>query len=503
MEEPVSPRRHAVALAAAAFGSGLLVAASLPPWGGWPLAFVGIALMDRLVAGQRRGTRFLRAWLFGIAWLGPGMAWMWFLTVPGYVVATLAFAALYGVAAVLAPAGRGRRAALPALLTLAEALRFSFFFGGVPLASLAISQSAGPLPIIGRLGGPLLVTWVVFMLGFALSALTERAWRPAAVLVGASVATLALATFTPAGSTNGTLRVAIVQGGGPQGTKAIDTDPREVFERHLSANRLLQPGMDLVVWPENVVDVPTFEGSREHAEVTAEARRLDAPIAVGITEDTDDDHFLNAQVLVQPDGTITSRYDKVKRVPFGEYMPFRGMLHALGAPTDLVPRDAVAGTGPAVLEGPKGPLAVAISWEIFFGGRGRDGVDHGGRLLLNPTNGSSYTGTILQTQQIASSRLRARETGRWVVQVSPTGFSAFVTPHGRVLDRTSVSEQKVLVRDVELRDGKTIYVRAGDAPVIALAGLVAVGAWLGLRPRRRDETTPDLELEAVTPRAAP
>ena len=78
-----------------------------------------------------------------------------------------------------------------------------------------------------------------------------------------------------------------------------------------------------------------------------------------------------------------------------------------------------------------------ISWEVFFGGRGRAATTADGTgdtsILLNPTNGASYTGTVLQTQQIASSKLRAIENGRWVVQVSPTGFSAFVDPDGDVL----------------------------------------------------------------------
>ena len=65
-----------------------------------------------------------------------------------------------------------------------------------------------------------------------------------------------------------------------------------------------------------------------------------------------------------------------------------------------------------------------ISWEVFFGGRAREGVKHGGEVLLNPTNGASYTGTIVQTQQVASSRLRAIETGRWLVQAAPTGLLA-------------------------------------------------------------------------------
>ena len=169
-----------------------------------------------------------------------------------------------------------------------------------------------------------------------------------------------------------------------------------------------------MLWPENVVDVVDFETSDELAAIAAQAERLGVPIAVGITEDVagEPDHFTNAQVIVTPEGEVTSRYDKVRRVPFGEYVPLRGFLEALGAPVDQVPHDAVAGTTPAVLDLPDGTrAAVVISWEVFFGGRAREGVREGAGLILNPTNGASYTGTIVQTQQVASSRLRAIETG--------------------------------------------------------------------------------------------
>ena len=163
-----------------------------------------------------------------------------------------------------------------------------------------------------------------------------------------------------------------------------------------------------------------------------EAERLDAPIAVGVTEDSaDGTQFVNAQVVVAPDGVVYDRYEKVRRVPFGEYVPLRSLLEALGAPVDQIGRDAVAGTGPAVVELPDGTeLGVVISWEVFFGGRAREGVKLGAEAILNPTNGSSYTGTIVQTQQVASSRLRAVENGRWVVQAAPTGFTAVIDADG-------------------------------------------------------------------------
>jgi len=195
-------------------------------------------------------------------------------------------------------------------------------------------------------------------------------------------------------------------------------------------------------------------------------------------------------VAFGPDGALLDRYDKVRRVPFGEYMPMRDLLEALGAPTDEVPRDAVAGTGPAVLDTPAGPLAVVISWEVFFGGRARDGVGHGGRVLLNPTNGSSYEGTVLQTQQVASSRLRAIETGRWVVQAAPTGFSAVVSPSGRVVQRSGLREARVLTDTVQAREGRTWYGRVGDRPLIALAAVVLAAVVVAERRSVRGRPPP-------------
>ncbi|MEQ1872496.1 MAG: apolipoprotein N-acyltransferase [Ilumatobacteraceae bacterium] len=472
---------------------GLLVAASLPPWGFWPLAFVGIAVYETAAQKASNGReRLAGGWWFAAAWLFPGMVWMWFLTVPGYLVATAMFALFHGVAAWAAPRGSWRVIGRPAAHTLAEALRFCFPFGGVPLASLPIGQAAGPFASVGRVGGAVLLTWFVFQVGFALSGpspvvpamarkrgvTSKGEWHGVAGLATALLMWLVVAPLADAGDkSSGDMRVAIVQGGGEQGTHAIDTSAADVLARHLEATAEIEPGtVDLVVWPENVIDVVEFDGSNELALVVAEAERIGAPFAVGITEDSaDGDHFLNAQVIVTPDGEIVSRYDKVRRVPFGEYMPWRGFLQALGAPTNLVPRDAIAGEGPAVLELPDGTkLSTVISWEVFFGGRVNEGVEAGGEFIINPTNGSSYTWTVLQSQQVAASRLRAIEQHRWVVQASPTGFSAFISPDGDVYQRTGVSEQSVIIRTIALHDGRTWYSHTGNIPWVALMALLLV-----------------------------
>ncbi|HWC67776.1 MAG TPA: apolipoprotein N-acyltransferase [Acidimicrobiales bacterium] len=482
------PRRD-LAAGAGAVGAGLLVAASMPPWGWWPLAFAGIAILDRLVAGRSRRSRATRAFLFGLGWFAAGMVWMLSFTIPGYLAAIAVYAGYLAAATAIAPAGRWRWLGLPAALTLAEALRFCFPFGGVPLASLGIAQVAGPLATPARLGGVLLITWLTFQIGCGLSALFERRLLPAAVAAGLMLTALLAAAIAPSGEDTGrTIRMALVQGGGEQGTSALEVPPELVFQRHLAATATIEDPVDVVVWPENIVDVNDllFAESAEREAIAAEAARLQAPILVGVTEDVGD-RFLNAQVVIAPDGEITDRYEKVRRVPFGEYLPLRGLLEAINAPgIDQLGRDAVAGTGPAVLELPDGTrLGVAISWEIFFGGRVRDGVEAGGEIVTNPTNGASYEGTIVQTQQVAASRLRALETGRWVAQVSPTGFSAFVSPSGDVHHRTTITEQEVIRRDVPMRTGRTWYVRLGELPWVAVFALVLSGALLLTRRDRR------------------
>ena len=472
----------------AALGSGALVAFSLPPWGWWPLALIGIAIFARITTSgiTRKRTQFLLGTIFAFGWFAPGMCWMWFLTPPGYVIAVILFAAFHGVASVVGSRSMYPLVALPLAHALAETFRFSFPFGGVPLASLAISQSASPLVGIVRIGGPLLLTFCVLQIGFALSQLVVAPKLKHLAVFGATVALVVCAGFVaPNGSDTGETRtIAAVQGGGPQGTLAINTNPRDVVERHLAATRTItSTNLDMVIWPENVIDVADFYDSVERVEIAEQAARLNAPFVVGITEDMNARYFTNAQIVVNEDGTLGDRYDKVRRVPFGEFVPLRGLLETLGAPVDRIPRDALAGSDIAQLQVDDTTVGVVISWEVFFSGRANEGVEAGGSVLVNPTNGSSYTGTILQTQQIASSRLRAIENGRWLVQVSPTGFSAFISPTGEVFDRTGVSEQRVLERTISLRSGRTLYSNLGDLPFIVL--MVAVLGSLAFIARKR------------------
>lgn len=456
----------------------------MPPWGFWPLAVLGIAALDRLLAGRPAVHRLRRGCLVAAAWLLGATIWMWDFSPAGYLAANLVYSLFYGAGCALTPPGVGRRPALVGWLVLIGYLRWRWPFGGVPLATLAHSGSDSPLAATARLSGSLTIVAVVAVAGVTLSALAERRWR--STLAGVSVIALAsaLAADAPRGRDTGSIEVALVQGGGPQRTRASGTDFAVVMQRHLDATATIGEEVDLIVWPENVVNVDgRFVDSPQLAQLADVARSRRAWFVPGIVEDGRPGEFLNFSVALSPDGAIVDRYDKVRRVPFGEYVPMRAVFDRLAG--DILPaNEARPGTGPAVLDTDLGRLGVAISWEIFFEDRSRDAIGNGGVVLLNPTNGASYWLTIVQSQQVASSRLRAIETGRWVLQVAPTGFSAVVNPDGEVLARTGVSEQAVLIAEVATRSGETWALRTGPWPLLALAAATVLAA-ARRRPDRR------------------
>ena len=480
-------RRTGRPLLAALIG-GLAIAAAMPPWGWWPLVFVGIALLDRAIADAPTRARMGRAWLAAMAWLAPATFWMVDLSVPGYIGAAAWFSGYFALAAAATPPGRGRRVVLPGAIALAELARWSWPFGGVPLAHLAMTQVTTPLASVARLGGSLLVVVAVVALGQALAAVIAGDRRDAAIGAGLVVGLVLVASAHPrAAVVDDDVAVALVQGGGPQRTRASSEQQPVVLARHVEASRdLVGPDdapIDLIIWPENVVNPGRYLTQADaRALVEAVAADNDATVLAGWFYGVSDENTVNYQSTITAAGDEIDRYDKVRLVPFGEYVPGRALVERF---TDAIPpRDALVGEAEPVLDTPVGPVGVAISWEGFFESRSRHAVREGAQLLTNPTNGSSFWLTQVQTQQVASNRLRAIENDRWVLQVAPTGFSAVIDPDGALLQRTGTGERSVLRAAVEMRDGRTLASRVGFVPVVVY-GLAAIGAGLArtVRPR--------------------
>jgi apolipoprotein N-acyltransferase len=471
---------------AACLGAGVLVALSIPPWGWWPLAFLGLGVLTWATEEVPAKHRWWRGVAFGLGMFGPGLWWMIEFHAFGAVLVMLLETAFVAGGVALAPPGRWRPATVPAALVLAEAVRSTVPFGGLPMAGVPLGQVAGPLGAAALVGGELLVLALAAAVGAALAEAVGRRWARAAACLGGVVLVALLSAIAPDGG--GVLKhvdVALVQGGGPRGFRAVDTDPADVFERHLAASDDVRAGVDLVLWPEDVVDVPrpvlrTGEGE----ELAALADRLDATLVAGVVEDVGDDRFANAAVAWDADGEPGDRYEKVRRVPFGEYVPGRSLIEKV-VDLSVIPRDAVVGSGPGVLHTEAGDLGVVISFEVFFADRARAAVRAGGQVLLVPTNAASFSTSQVPSIEVAAARLRAVESGRDLLQAAPTGYTAVVDHLGRVQQRSVLGRRDVLHGTVALRSGRTVYARTGDLLVVVPAAVTLVTAWLW---RRRHDT---------------
>jgi apolipoprotein N-acyltransferase len=502
-------RRGRVALPALA--AGVLLALSLPPWGFWPLGLVGAGLLFWRLAGLRLRGRLWAGWVAGLGCDALGLMWARAFNWYGAVVLILLEALFFAAAAGLTPPFRGRAPAFVAAATLAEAVRMTWPFGGLPIGGVFLGQADGPLLQLARIGGPLLLTAGVWAGGVGLATLAAglplerpRRRRPppalplppparnrllgrsAFVLVGLGLLVLLGALVPDGGAPVRTIRVALVQGGGRRGVNQEQVSPSTVFAAQVAEMRALPPAPSpaLVLWPEDVVALSgPLRGSTQGALLSQLARRRRTTLIAGVTEPASPGTFRNEIVAWAPNGRIVATFEKVHRVPFGEYVPYRSFISHL-ADLSEVPTDAVPGHGTGLLRTPAGPLGTLVSFEVFYANRSRTSVRAGAQLLIVPTNTSSYAAAQIPTQEVAADAIQAVETGRDLVQSAPTGYSTVVDQRGRVLQRSVLGRPQVLSATVALRRGFTPYDHLGDLPVLLLSAGALVLGWARQRKRR-------------------
>jgi apolipoprotein N-acyltransferase len=356
-----------------------------------------------------------------------------------------------------------------------------------------LGQAEGPLAQLARLGGPLLLTAGVWAGGVAAATLVaalcaRRPGIPTGAVVGSAVVAAGVVALSVVGAVVpdggppvGTVRVALVQGGGQRGVSKEQVSPATVYDAQLAATYGVtrarsHPG--LVLWPEDVValDGP-LAGSPEAATMSSLARALHTTLMVGVTEPAGATMFRNEVVVWGPRGNIVAVFEKVHRVPFGEYVPDRSFF-AHFADLSGVPTDAVPGHGTGLVHTPAGPIGLMVSFEVFYAGRSHESVRAGAELLAVPTNTSSYSTSQVPAQETAADVVQSIQTGRDLVQAAPTGFSSVVTQRGVVVARSSLGSRQVLYATVALRRGLTPYDHWGDLPVIVLSAIALAAGWL-------------------------
>jgi apolipoprotein N-acyltransferase len=292
----------------------------------------------------------------------------------------------------------------------------------------------------------------------------------------------------------GEIRVGLVQADIRQDEKWRPDRASENLRRHLDLTvRAADLGARLVVWPESSVPFLYDRTPPLAAELQGLVRARRIYLLFG-NDDLDevpggnDRVFVGAKMLT-PAGELPFRYHKMRLVPFGEYVPLQPAITLGGRfSAKLVEQvaDFTPGTEYAIGEVDGHRVAAFICYEAIFPDLVRQFTTRGADLLVNITNDAWYGWTSAPHQHLAMAAFRAVETGKFLVRAANTGFTAVVDPRGRMVARTRLFERTVLVQDVPIVQGSTIYSRHGDVFAWCCFGAAALLTVATARRRRRN-----------------
>jgi apolipoprotein N-acyltransferase len=492
--------QRAVWLAALA---GALFPLGLAPFDLWPLALVAVATLFVCLESAAPRRALLIGWAFGVGKYGVGASWIyvsihdygpapWWLAgslVTLFVAAMALFPAVAGFA--YARWLRGASAVGRALgFTVAwSALEWllTWFLTGFPWLFLGYAQLQNPLRHWAPVGGVLWVGWLaVLSVTLAVLACARDLPRRRRALLGLA-ALLPWLLALPLGAVRWVEpgragSVALVQGDIPQDAKWHEETVAPILSRY---SRLSAPywQRDLVIWPEAAVTLFVRQAQPFLTAMDALASRGGAALILGIPSyqrlPDGGVAFRNSAIVV---GAGQGSYSKRRLVPFGEYVPFEGVLRGLIEFFDLPMSHAEPGAmQQPLLEAGAWRVAMAICYEVAYPELvRRDARD--ADVIVTISNDSWFGRSIGPHQHLQMAAMRALENGRWVLRATNSGITAIIAPDGVVAARLPQFEAVVLDGTFSGMTGTTPYGRWGNA--LLFASLAAAGAAALLLRRR-------------------
>ncbi len=491
--------------------AGAVSACGFAPLDLWPLTLIGTAvLLFAVERAPRLRIALARGWWFGLGQFTVGLNWIatsfsYQSNMPpwlGWIAVVLLslYLAIYpAVASGLAwrwAGGERLRLVLvfAAAWIVTEFLR-GVLFTGFPWNPLGVSLLLTPAAFFSTLAGTYGLSGLAALMAGALFLLARREWRSGGgVVLGTATAVGIALLLAPSPIGEPGAQVRIVQ---PNIDQTIKYDP-DHFERQWRrleeltgrpADRPPAGSGRMIFWPE--VAVPDILSRDEPARlrIAALLGPRDAMLT-GASELVPDDSgrvagIYNSLFALDALGTIHGRYDKSHLVPYGEYLPMRPLMKALGL-SELAPSafDTWEGPGPRSIAVPGfGRVGGQICYEMVFSGAVVDRADRPS-FLFNPSN-DAWFGRWGPPQHLAQARLRAIEEGLPVLRSTPTGISAIIDSRGHLVASLGWRVAGVIDGQIPPAAPPTVFARAGNLMPFLLALLLAGAALLAARLQSR------------------
>ena len=488
--------------------SGLLLYASFPTLGMSFLAWFALVPFFIVLLRSRPFIGFLWSFIFVVVFYTGFFIWIFDLSKYNLLHHAILWVylgpltGLFGIALSYTAKRRGQAAALlaaPFFWVIVEYVRSNLSFLALPWALLAHTQYQHPVIIqIASVFGTYGVSFLIVLVNSAVTAIViavanrvkflkppfyqSLSNRGLGVILGAAGVCVALALVygymivnqTVAGTP---IKLAVVQGNIEQNKKWDRNYYKFIMQtyRNLTLSAASKrPTM--IVWPETATPGSISRHLGMYHQLKLIATEADAYLLFGSAQgakfakkETDKSKYVNSAFLIPPGKKKekTQRYDKIRLLPFGEYLPHKETIPWSYLKVPDV-GNYIPGNEYTVFDHPKFRFSVTICWENLFPGHVREFVKNGAQFIINLTNEAWFGKTAAPYQFLSMSVFRAVENRIYIVRCANTGVSCIIDSNGRILDRVKDENGKdifirgILSGEVATREAQTIYTHYGD-----------------------------------------
>lgn len=491
-------QRHQYILAALL--GGLFISLSLAPLHWWPLAIVGPALIFWAFDSAPLDKLNWTGWWSGLGLFGSGVSWVYVSIhyhsdTPAILAALMTFIFCAGLA--LLPAGlawlfgRCRQGLLSpltftALWVLCDALR-GIILTGFPWLFIGFAHTDSPLnalfPIIGANG----LTAITVLFAATLVKLFDTSSRRSGLVTLALLLTFIIATpkilpnrTTPIGDTP--LSIGIAQGNIDQEEKWKPENVRSTLSTYASLTENLWDS-DIIIWPESAITIDYWRAASFLNAMHEIASMEHATLITGIPYvSPEGDKIHNSITAI---GLGSGLYHKQKLVPFGEYVPLADTLRGTLAFFDLPMSSFDRGSAEqGLLVAGEYTLAPFICYEIAYSELVREQLKEA-NFIVTVSNDAWFGASWAPWQHQQIARVRALETGRYVLRATNNGVSAVIADNGDIVASTAQFERTTLQANAWPKQGQTIFTQLGSGPLWWLSGFITIASLWTARQRSR------------------
>ena len=289
------------------------------------------------------------------------------------------------------------------------------------------------------------------------------------------------------------LNVVALQPNVPMTAEKSAAEWNELRARHLSMSITAMQALDrtlpaLVVWPESPMNF-TYGSDRQLQAVVADFTKTNhTSLLFNSLEPAPNNGSYNSALLINEEGRLIAQYDKIRLMPFGEYVPLPQWLPGASLISGIV-GEFTPGDKYTLMPVAGHRAGVFICIESAYPWIARRMTSEGADFLINISNDGYLGPTAVMRQHLANTIFRAVENGRPLLRITNTGLSAWIGPDGNLFDQTRPFETDVRIWPVTSAKSDTFYTRHGDLFVYICAGISAillVALFIGSRRSFRD-----------------